>query len=150
VPATDCFVAGGPELLREAELPVVIEVNADPRCCEGGEVEHEMVATMRLGRVQTAHRLPGGHLPGRARLAELVDALGLGPNAKAWGFESLAGHQSTTCPPRSERRKGGCNAAELPLADEILVHLTATPRVVMDVVVAGLLGLRVPNCGLPT
>ena len=28
-----------------------------------------------------------------AQLVELVDTLGLEPNARAWGFESLTGHQ---------------------------------------------------------
>ena len=32
-----------------------------------------------------------------ARLVELVDTLGLEPNARAWGFESLTGHHRYCC-----------------------------------------------------
>lgn len=61
-----------------------------------------------------------------ARLVELVDTLGLGPSARAWGFESLTGHQRSSDTP-SQRRMRSSRAANAQIA-MLLAPMVPAPQ----------------------
>ncbi|ACP25170.1 hypothetical protein NGR_c13900 [Sinorhizobium fredii NGR234] len=94
--------------------------------------------------------LQASQAPSVARLVELVDTLGLGPSARAWGFESLTGHHRRRsggvwprrCSPLL--RLGTATRPHMPIATtdlremhifhaDIALHKSARPHYIQDI-----------------
>ncbi len=104
-----CAVCHGRQIHPMADEWQAFPVPCRPRDMRG-QVSTGACSPPRKACQNARHCSTGFASTSVARLVELVDTLGLGPSARAWGFESLTGHQrdiptstTTVAPPPPAR-----------------------------------------------